>query len=161
MTLPHRPGLLGTVRPAAGTGAQVVRTWRPPWRRRMFVIRLLEAAALVTLYLGPTDQARPSDLRFIHLTLGVLVAAHAVTELRTRVMADGGGLVIVHAFRRTRVLWKDVVEVRPGSRGFGAGWVEVVTTRVVRVPVAADTCPEVRKLWEQATGPVRHQVSYS
>jgi len=52
----------------------------------------------------------------------------------------------------TRIAWKDVRQVRPGSRGFGPGWVELVTERVVRLPVAVTTYPVLRHLWAQAAG---------
>jgi hypothetical protein len=153
MTLPFRPGLLGKARPIGTPTATVVHAWRPPWRGRMFALRLSEAAAFATMYLWRTDQGSPWHLlKYLHVALAVLLTARAISEFFTRVVAEPDGVVIVHGLRRTRIAWKDVHQVRPGSRGFGPGWVELVTKRVVRLPVAVNNYPELRLLWAQAVG---------
>ena len=153
MTLPFRPGLLGKARPLAAPTAPIVHAWRPPWRGRMFALRLLEAAAFATMYLRPMDLGNPWHLlRYLHLAMAALLTARAISEFCTRVLAEPDGVVIAHGLRRTRIAWKDVRQVRPGSRGFGPGWVELVTERVVRLPVAVTNYPELRQLWAQAAG---------
>jgi len=119
----------------------------------MLALRLSEAAAFATMYLWPMAPGSPWDLlRYLHLALAVLLAARAISEFCTRVLAEPDGVVIVHGLRRTRIAWTDVRQVRPGSRGFGPGWVELVTERVVRLPVAVTTYPKLRHLWAQAAG---------
>lgn len=153
MTLPYRPGLLGKARPVGAPAATAQHAWRPPWRGRMFALRLLEAAAFGSMYFRPMEQTNPwHHLRFFHLALAVLMTARAVSEFCTRVLAEPDGVVVVHGFRRAHIAWRDVRQVRPGSRGFGPGWVELVTERVVRLPVAVSTYPEFRRLWAQAAG---------
>lgn len=146
MTLPFRPGLLGKARPPAAPAASVVQAWRPPWRGRMLALRLLEAAGFGTMYFRPMAQGSPWHLvKYFHLAMAVLLTARAVSEFCTRVLAERDGVEIVHGLRRTRIAWKDVSQVRPGSRGFGPGWVELVTERVVRLPVAVTNYPELRQ----------------
>ncbi|EWT02517.1 hypothetical protein N865_05095 [Intrasporangium oryzae NRRL B-24470] len=86
------------------------------------------------------------------LALYVLVIAFA--EFRMRTLLEQDAVVVVHAFRRTRIPWAEVRDVRLRHSRSGRAWVELVraSSRNVVLPAPVGIYPVLKQRLAHAAG---------
>lgn len=125
-----------------------------PRRGLMAALSLAGAALWGMVWVFQAGSVEPGP----HAAAAVLAGGYvlgAVGTLRKQVLLDEGGLVIVRGFRRSRIPWTDVRELRVRGLDMGSGWIEAVRQdgRETVVPAPVEAYSAMRSSWERAVGP--------
>ncbi|MGO4604478.1 hypothetical protein [Terrabacter sp. 2YAF2] len=127
--------------------------WVAPRRGLIGALSLGGAAGWGSVWVLQAGHVQPLH-RAAAAVLAVGYVVGAVGTLRKEVLLDDGGLVIVRGFRRTRISWTEVRELRVRGLGMGGGWIEAVRQdgRETVVPAPVEAFSAMRSSWQRAAG---------